>query len=157
MQRFGLILVVISLLTLFLALPAVSQEVSPAPKAGGPGKGLHSPRGYDVKTVETLAGEVVAPDQAGPPQRRVVRFNLKTEKETITVFLGPAWYVEEQKIKFAAGDQVEVKGSRIMLQGQPAILAAWVKKGDQVLKLRDDNGIPAWAGRRGPRGKAPAK
>jgi hypothetical protein len=41
---------------------------------------------------------------------------------------------------------VEVTGSRITYEGQPAIIAGEVKKGGQVLKLRDAAGVPAWAG-----------
>lgn len=44
------------------------------------------------------------------------------------------------------GDKVEVTGSRITFQDKPAIIAAEVKKGDEILKLRDGNGFPAWAG-----------
>jgi len=54
--------------------------------------------------------------------------------------------MEKQAVIMAAGDKVEVTGSRIMYQGKPAIIAAEVKKSDQVLKLRDAAGIPAWAG-----------
>jgi hypothetical protein len=41
---------------------------------------------------------------------------------------------------------VEVKGSRVTFEGKPAIIAAEVKKGDEVLKLRDENGFPMWSG-----------
>jgi hypothetical protein len=34
-----------------------------------------------------------------------------------------------------------------MWGGKTVILAAEVKKGDQVLKLRDPNGVPLWTGR----------
>jgi hypothetical protein len=37
-------------------------------------------------------------------------------------------------------------GSRITFAGKPAIVAAEVKKGDQVLKLRDESGTPLWRG-----------
>ena len=37
----------------------------------------------------------------------------------------------------APGDKVEVTGSRITYEGKPTIIAAEVKKGGQVLKLRD--------------------
>jgi hypothetical protein len=53
-------------------------------------------------------------------------------------------------VKIQPKDTVEVKGSRVTVQGQPALIAAEVKKGDEVLKLRDEAGIPMWAGwRRG--------
>jgi hypothetical protein len=35
-----------------------------------------------------------------------------------------------------------------MLDGKPALIAAEVKKGDEVMKLRDANGVPAWSGGR---------
>jgi len=75
-----------------------------------------------------------------------VHMTLKTDKETISVQLGPSWYIENQDVKIEAKDKVEVKGSRITFDGKPAIIAAEVKKGDEVLKLRDDNGFPLWSG-----------
>jgi hypothetical protein len=48
--------------------------------------------------------------------------------------------------QIVAGDKIEVKGSRITYQGKPAIIAAEIHKGDEVLMLRDANGIPMWAG-----------
>ena len=43
-------------------------------------------------------------------------------------------------------DNLEIRGSRVTSQGKPAIIAAEIRKGDQILKLRDENGIPAWSG-----------
>jgi hypothetical protein len=62
------------------------------------------------------------------------------------VHLGPGFYIENQDVKLQAKDKVEVKGSRVTFDGKPAIIAAEVKKGDEVLKLRDDAGFPAWIG-----------
>ncbi|HEV8725573.1 MAG TPA: hypothetical protein VGW77_33555 [Candidatus Binatia bacterium] len=61
--------------------------------------------------------------------------NVKTDKETVSVHLGPSWYLENQDVKIDPKDKVEVKGSRITFGGKPAIIAAEVKKGDEVLKL----------------------
>ena len=95
---------------------------------------------YDLKTVETLSGEVMAvekfsPGRGGPPQG--LRLRVKFPQETLLVILGPIVYVEQQNVKFAAGDRVEVKGSRMTVRGEPLIVAAEVKKGDQVLKMRN--------------------
>jgi hypothetical protein len=60
--------------------------------------------------------------------------------------LGPAFYLENQDVKIEPKDKVEVKGSRVTFEGKPAIIAAEVKKGDEVLRLRDDNGFPMWSG-----------
>ena len=75
-----------------------------------------------------------------------VHLTLKTEKETLLIEVGPGWYVEKQPVKIQAKDTLEIKGSRVASQGKPAMIAAEIKKGDQILKLRDGNGIPAWSG-----------
>ena len=75
-----------------------------------------------------------------------IHLQLKTDKETISVHLGPAWYIERLDAQIEKGNKIEVKGSRVTAAGKPAIIAAEVKKGDALLKLRDDSGIPAWAG-----------
>jgi len=74
---------------------------------------------------------------------------LKTEKETISVHLGPGWYVEHQEMTMHPKDRIEVKGSRITFDGRPAIIAAEVRKGDETLVLRDEKGSPCGPGRGG--------
>ncbi len=50
------------------------------------------------------------------------------------------------KVEEAKKKEIEVKGSRITFAGKPAIIAAEIKKGEQILTLRDKNGFPAWSG-----------
>ena len=109
-------------------------------------------RNYNPKTVETVQGKVLSVEKTSPPAQRGhgVHLMLQTDKETIEVHLGPAGYLEKQALQIAANDTITVTGSRVMMDGKPAIIAAQIKKGDEVLKLRDENGVPAWsAGRRG--------
>jgi hypothetical protein len=73
---------------------------------------------------------------------------VRTDRETLPIILGPAWYGDQQHFAVAPEDQVEIKGSRLSIQEQPTIIAAEVKRGNQILKLRNDNGIPLWAGAR---------
>ena len=118
-----------------------------AQKADDPLMGIHFSKRYDLKTVETLSGEVTAvekfsPGRGGPPQG--LRLRVKFPQETLLVILGPIVYVEQQNVKFAAGDRVEVKGSRMTVRGEPLIVAAEVKKGDQVLKMRNADGEALW-------------
>jgi hypothetical protein len=123
----------------------------PAAQPGQPGAPKAAARMYDLATVETLGGEVVQVNVA--PSRRTgapgrLNLLLKTDKETVTVHLGPSRYLDQQNFKLAAGDRVEVTGSRITRPGRTFIVAGEVKKGEQVLKLRDDQGNPLW-----PRGR----
>ena len=71
---------------------------------------------------------------------------LRTEKEKIKVFLGPSLYVDKLPVQIKVLDKIQVTGSKITWKGKPVILAAEVKKGDQVLKLREPNGTPVWSG-----------
>ena len=118
--------------------------------SGGWGPGGPYGRMYDPKTVETVKGEVTSVATMTPMKGMGggVHLVLKTETETLSVHLGPSWFVENQDFKLAAKDVVEVKGSRVTMGGKPALIAAEVKKGDETLTLRDDSGIPVWAASR---------
>ncbi len=119
---------------------------------GQPGSGRGAGRGsrsglYDPATVETVTGVVQRVEQVkGPGRGSGIHLLLKTDKEEVAVHLGPGWYVEKQPLKIAPQDQIEVRGSRVTYEGKPAIIAAEVKKGDQVLRLRDPAGVPVWRG-----------
>ena len=132
---------------------ALSSSAQPKPGmmwrgSGGWGPESQYNRMYDPKTVETISGEVTAVDRITPMKGMSggVHMNVKTDKETISVHLGPGWYLENQDVRIEAKDKVEVKGSRIAFGGKPAIIAAEVKKGNELLKLRDDQGFPVWSG-----------
>jgi len=114
---------------------------------GGPGGGEAGyDRMYDPKTLGSVSGEVVSVDKiTGQGTGYGLRLTLKTDKETILVYLGPGWFLEKQNLAFAPREKVEVTGSQVAFQGKPAIIAAQVKKADKSLKLRDSAGIPAWA------------
>jgi len=139
--------------TLFTALLMVTWSTSvfaapPGRGSGGWGMGGAYQRMYNPATVESVSGEVISVTQATPRKGMGagVHLQLKTDKETIPVHLGPAWYIDRLDDRIAKGDRIEVKGSRVTVAGKQVIIAAEVKKGDAVLKLRDDSGIPVWAG-----------
>jgi hypothetical protein len=65
--------------------------------------------------------------------------------EKLGVHLGPSFFVDRQSLKLAHGDLVEVKGSRIVLDGTPALIAQDITRGGESMALRDANGVPLWA------------
>ena len=145
------LMVVSSLLVLLLvAAVAAAQPWQGWKGSGGWGMqgGYH--RMYDPSRVETVSGEVVSVEQVTPMKRMGAGIGLKlnTGKEILIVHLGPTWYIERQDMKIAAGDKVEIKGVKAARMGQDIFIAGEVKKGGEVLKLRDENGIPLWAGAR---------
>jgi hypothetical protein len=57
------------------------------------------------------------------------------------VYMGPKWFIENQKVKFMAGDKVEVRGKKY----GNAIIATEISKGDSTMKLRnEEDGMPIW-------------
>jgi hypothetical protein len=142
----GLMIAVAFLLTASMSFAAPGEWGGRG--SGGWGMGTPYQGAYNPADIETLTGEVVGLEQTVPMKRmnRGIAIVVKTEKETITVHLGPSWYMEHLDAKIVKGDQVEVKGVRTTLAGKPVVIAAEVKKGDNVLILRDSSGIPVWAG-----------
>ena len=116
--------------------------------SGGWGPGSTYDRMYDAKTVDKVTGEVAKVDSITPMRGMSggVHVALKTEQGEVSVHLGPQWYVENQDVKIEPGDRVEITGSRVTVEGKPTIIAAEVRKGDEVLQLRDAAGVPVWAG-----------
>ncbi len=116
--------------------------------SGGWGMGTPYQALYDPAKVETISGKVVGIDKAVPMRgmNYAIQMTLKTEKETLTVHLGPDWYIERLDVKIIPGDKVDVKGSKVILDAKPIIIAAELKKGDILIVLRDANGVPVWAG-----------
>ncbi len=140
--------VVISIFVFLCSNESFAQRGMKWQGSGGWGPGTQYGRLYDPKTVESISGEVVKVDTITPwkGMSSGVHLLVKTDKETISVHLGPAWYVERQDVKITPGDKVEITGSRITFQGKPAIIASELKKGDEILRLRDENGFPIWSG-----------
>ncbi len=150
MKKTGTVIAALAIFSLFFTFGSFAQMGQIWKGGGGWGMGREYGKMYNPKTVETIAGEIVSVDKITPMKgmSQGKHVMLKTAKETISVHLGPDWYIENQAINIKPRDKVEVKGSRITFQGKPAIIAAEIKKGNEVLKLRDEKGFPVWSGHR---------
>ena len=148
MKKMSIFLAVISICSIFLTSDAFAKGGMKWKGSGGWGMGSQYNKMYDPTTVETISGEVVSVDKITPIKgmHYGIHLMVKTEKETISVHLGPWWYIENQDFEIKPKDMIEVKGSRVTFEGKPAIIAAEIKKDGEMLKLRDENGFPAWSG-----------
>jgi len=112
---------------------------------------------FDPKTIKTISGQVIRIDQVTEfgfgLQMRLTVFIDK--KEILPVLLGPAFYIagpwQAQHFKLGdtvtvSGSQVTVSGSQVTVSGEPFMIATTVKRGNEVLRLRDKDGIPGWIG-----------
>jgi hypothetical protein len=125
------------LILITLALFVVGISVAQTPPTKAP---------VTLNPIVDLQGKIVSikmmPGQ-GMPAMEVEGARPKP----ITVWLGSIRYLLEQNFSPKVGDLVEVKGYSVKNQNQEEeIVAIQVKLGGQTLKLRDENGWPAWGG-----------
>ena len=136
-------LILIGVFVLMLSADAFAQ-------GRGWGRWAQADHQYDVKTVETVEGTVEEVSYVSPTRGRGpgpgVHFTLKSGNEMLEVMLGPVTWLNEQAEPFEKGDAVTVVGSRIMLDGKPALIAKTLTFGDTTIALRDDAGLPKWRG-----------
>ena len=122
-----------------------------APLPEGPQQGPADRRVYDPDTVTTLKGSVravsVVPARGG--RSGGTHVTLESDGAATDVHLGPTWFVEKEGLKLAKGDSLEVTGSLVESEGKTFLVAREVKKGASLVRLRDERGVPSWAG--GPR------
>ncbi|MBK9017726.1 MAG: DNA-binding protein [Saprospiraceae bacterium] len=102
---------------------------------------------FDAKTIVELNGTIEKIEKITPEKGMSTGVHLlvKTGKtETISVHLGPSWYLDNQELQFVVGDKISIKGSKITYQNAPAVIAMSVTRGEHVLMLREKNGAPKW-------------
>lgn len=116
--------------------------------AAGAQEAVKSPFDYNPATVETHRGLVISVTPVAPgPIPQMVTVQLAAERETLTIWLAPSWFLEAQRFKVTALDRLEVTGSRLVVDGRPLLLAATVTKNGRTLRLRDEQGNPLWSRR----------
>lgn len=136
---------------ILVAGSAAAQGSQPPPRTGPPAGAANMPR-YDLTTVTTIEGTLIAVDtvlsMAGI-QGTGLHATLRTaDKTLLPIHLGPTDYLTAQKMKLVTGDKVKITGSKVPISTVPTILAASIVKGADTLALRDANGMPMWRGMR---------
>ena len=148
MRKLGIgivIVVAISMLFVQTALAQRSQAAGSGVSTGAWSLGVPE-SGIDQDAIETGAivdesGKVVKMEKM-PGMKDGLQMQFKTDQGiAYTVFMGPKWFIENQKINFLAGDSVVVRGKKIGF----SIIATEISKGDWTMKLRnEDDGRPQW-------------
>ena len=108
--------------------------------------GLDLEQGYDRNTVVKISGPVAVPPR--PLAGGLIAFDLNIPGEQIVVVLGPAWYLQNDKLDWKIGDQVTVQGSLAQgKDGRTYLLSRRVNVSDgATIELRGENGSPSWFG-----------
>jgi hypothetical protein len=157
MKKGRMLLTVVSLTMLLVATGVLAQQGKSWQGSGGWGPGSMYCSLYNPKAIETIKGEVLNIRRVIPKEGMCegVEIIVKTAKDEIGVDLGPAWFIDNQDLKIELKDIVEVKGSRVSFGKNPGIIASQIKKGENVLELRDKLGNPVWSWRKGYPEKSP--
>ena len=108
--------------------------------------------GYDTKAMTSFEAKVVSIDKEKCEGCKMtyVELVVKTDDEKVTVRLGPAWYFDNQDDVLKKDDVVKIYASKVKHGDDDMLVAGKIVKGDDVLMLRDEEGLPVWMGwRRG--------
>ncbi len=131
-----------------VAMPALVQA-----QGRGRGMGMGMGMGYDKAKEVTLTGTVTdVVDQQGMGMGAGLHLMFKSGADTVEVRLGPKAWLDEQHYTFAKGDELTITGSRqamhdmATMTDKDTLVAREIKRGNQTMTLRDENGRPLWAG-----------
>ena len=100
---------------------------------------------YDVKNEVKIKG-VVEEIREVSGQFEGTHLVVKTETKTVLVHVGPTAFLKEIDTSFNKGDQIEVVGCKAPDAAEEEILAREITAGQNTTTLRDDKGVPVWAG-----------
>jgi sporulation protein YlmC with PRC-barrel domain len=102
---------------------------------------------FDRNKIERVRGKVVRSESVTPLSGMDPGIALTVRDENdknVVVHVGPEWFVRHQQDKFTEGEDVDVSGSRVNVDGKPVIMATQLRVRGRTLTLRNDNGVPAW-------------
>lgn len=98
---------------------------------------------YDQSALETYSGQVVAIEQVSPVGQGTW-LEVQTEQKTVSVHIGPAWYLEDQEVAISPNDTIEITGIPNTWNDTTTVIASKIKLTDRTVELRDADGYPLW-------------
>ena len=126
---------VLAVVFVFAASPLHGQK--PAKADAGPA--------YDLKTEVKFKGKVDEIKVVGESTKtRVTKLVVKNGPESVELTLGPKSFLDDMGVSYAAGDELEITGSKVKQGDADTILVRQIVKGNDSLLLRDDKGKPYW-------------
>jgi hypothetical protein len=143
----GIVVVVaISMLFVPMAFAQASQAAGSTVSMGAwtiglPGSVTAESSFTGTEAIIVESGKVVKMEKM-PGVKDGLQMKFKTDQGNVyTVYMGPKWFIDNQKIKFKAGDSVIVRGKKF----GDAIIGTQISKGDWTMKLRnEEDGQPSW-------------
>ena len=105
-----------------------------------------APPAYNAGTEVSISGTVVEEREFFCPisDEQGTHLVLRTNQGTLLVHVGPSRFLRAQQFVIKPNDEVGVIGTRVNYQGEDAMLAREVTRGNEFLILRDQQGRPLW-------------
>ena len=104
---------------------------------------------YAPKSLITFTGKVTSVDRNFVPMAGMTpgfMAVIKTDKESLPIIIGPAWFTGfyHDKWNIQNGDTVKTTGSRVKIKGKDYVIVSAGEKGKLKLTVRGKTGIPLW-------------
>ncbi len=123
----------------------------PAPGQRVNGKGtFYDENGQELKalrghSVDKIKGVIKTVNRMQYPNGVHLQLVVTTDDgKDVKIMLGPAKYIEQQRIKLMTGDKVVVTVFPMTANGEKMFIGKEVNKNGAILMLRDDNRNPVW-------------
>ncbi len=131
MKRTGLAAIV------WLVLLAVAPCLS-ASKPAGPK--------YDPATEVKIKGVIAEVKDFECPVSGGIgaHITLKAGDKNVLVHIALSKFLKDYEMSFAKGEEIEVLGSKVMMDGEEVILAREITRGQNTFMFRDNKGKPLW-------------
>lgn len=136
-SRCGLLFVMVIALLLTGVPAAFAQKGDTGPK-------------YNVANQVRIKG-VIEDIRETPGAYEGTHLVVKTDSGNVLVQVAPADFLKEIDTAFKVGDAVEVWGAKNTGTEGDEILAREITIGNNTTTLRDDSGVPVWAGWKAPK------
>jgi hypothetical protein len=137
------------LVVMALAVHSFSQMSLKAKGSDGWGSLDRYEQNFNKFNLQTFYAEVKSIDTVTPLPDMIygVQLTVTIDQSECFVHLGPAWFILHQdNMSFSKGDKIEIRGSKVVINGKQVIMPLYVKRKDHKLFLRDDDdGVPYWS------------
>jgi hypothetical protein len=100
---------------------------------------------YDTANEVKIKGVIVDVREV-PGDFEGTKLVVKTDTKTVVVHVAPTDFLKEIDTSFNKGDEVVVVGDKAPDAPEEEILAREITDGSNTATLRDDKGVPIWAG-----------